>query len=119
MYPKGPWRRAGGFVFGVAVAGEAHLRRCVLAEWDRKSGGEATAIQMKKCQAFYPIAGTRKAWIPCVRKAEEGSAFCRRHGDAILGAMLGALVYAEAVDEVEHLCGEARPCEMAVARRRT
>jgi hypothetical protein len=51
-----------------------------------------------------------------VRKAEEGSAFCKKHGDAIFGAMLGALVYMEPVDEVEHLCGEGRPCEMARAR---
>jgi hypothetical protein len=53
-----------------------------------------------------------------VRKAEEGSAFCKKHGDAIFGAMLGALVYMEPVDEVEHLCGEGRPCEMAGARRK-
>ena len=58
------------------------------------------------------------AWIPCVRKAEEGSAFCRRHGDAFFGAMLGALVYAEPVWEMEHLCGEMRPCPMREAKRR-
>ena len=40
------------------------------------------------------------AWIPCVRKAETGSPFCRRHGDAVFGAMLGALVYGEPVNEV-------------------
>lgn len=73
---------------------------------------------MKKCRAYYPIAGTRMAWIPCVRKAEEGSAFCRRHGDAIFGAMLGALVHAEPVNEMEHLCGENSECPMARARRR-
>ena len=38
---------------------------------------------MKTCQTFYPIAGTRSARIPCVHKAEKGSHFCRRHGDAI------------------------------------
>jgi hypothetical protein len=53
-----------------------------------------------------------------VRRAEEGSAFCKKHGDAIFGEMLGALVYMEAVNEVEHLCGEGRPCEMARARRK-
>ena len=61
---------------------------------------------MKTCQTFYPIAGTRSARIPCVHKAEKGSHFCRRHGDAIFGAALGALVYAEPVDQavsfVEH-----------------
>ena len=30
-----------------------------------------------------------------MRKAEEGSAFCRKHGDALLGAMLGLLVHGE------------------------
>jgi len=54
---------------------------------------------MKKCKAFYPIAGSRTAWIPCVRKAERGSGFCRHHGDAIFGAMLGAIVYEKPVDE--------------------
>lgn len=73
---------------------------------------------MKKCRAFYPIAGTRKAWIPCARKAEAGSVFCRKHGEGIFGAMLGALVHSEAVNEVEHLCGEERPCAMARAQQR-
>jgi hypothetical protein len=65
---------------------------------------------MKKCKAFYPIAGTRTAWIPCVRNAEEGSRFCRRHTDAILGVMLGALVHEEPVNELAHLCSKKAPC---------
>ena len=44
-----------------------------------------------------------------MRKAEEGSRFCRRHGDAILGAMLGALVYSEPVNEVVSLREEKTP----------
>ena len=60
---------------------------------------------MKKCKAFYPIAGSRTAWIPCAQGAEAGSNFCRRHGDAIFGAMLGAIVYEKAVDEA------VTPCE--------
>jgi len=60
---------------------------------------------MKKCKAFYPVAGSRTAWIPCVRKVEEGTGFCRRHGDAIFGVMLGAIVYEEPVAEDE---GEGR-----------
>ena len=52
---------------------------------------------MGKCWAFYPIAGTRLAWIPCMRKAVEGERYCRRHGDAITGAVLGATVHAEEV----------------------
>ena len=45
-----------------------------------------------------------------MRKAEEGSAFCRRHGDAIFGAMLGALTYAEPVGEPETISGEDNGC---------
>jgi hypothetical protein len=63
---------------------------------------------MKKCKAFYPIAGSRTAWIPCARKAEEGTGFCRRHGDAIFGVMLGAIVYEAAVDEAVEV--EAEKC---------
>ncbi len=59
---------------------------------------------MKKCKAFYPIAGSRTAWIPCARKAEEGTGFCRRHGDAIFGVMLGAIVYGEPVEDEEEFC---------------
>lgn len=33
--------------------------------------------------------------MPCVRKVETGTRFCRRHEDAVVGAMLGALVQAE------------------------
>jgi len=59
---------------------------------------------MKKCKAFYAIAGSRTAWIPCARKAEAGTGFCRRHGDAIFGVMLGAIVYEEPVEEGEEDC---------------
>jgi hypothetical protein len=52
-----------------------------------------------------------------VRKAEARSSFCKKHGEAIFGALLGALTYGEPVDEIEHLCGEERPCAMARARR--
>jgi hypothetical protein len=64
---------------------------------------------MKKCKAFYPIAGSRTAWIPCVRRAEAGSRYCRQHGDAIFGAMLGAIVYEKAVDETVHVEAEKWP----------
>jgi hypothetical protein len=56
---------------------------------------------MSKCQAFFPIAGTREGWLPCARKAEQGSPFCRRHGDAILGAILGLLMSAEPLSQRE------------------
>jgi hypothetical protein len=64
---------------------------------------------MSKCKAFYPIAGSRTAWIPCLRKAEAESGFCRRHGDAIFGAMLGAIVYEAPVDEAVHVEAEKWP----------
>ena len=64
---------------------------------------------MKKCKAFYPIAGSRTAWIPCAQKAEAGSGYCRRHGDALFGAMLGAIVYEQAVDEVVQVEAEKWP----------
>ena len=62
------------------------------------------------------MAGTRRAWLPCARKAEAGSVFCKRHVDAIFGAMLGALMYGEPVNEVEHLCGEDQRCDLAEAQ---
>ena len=63
-----------------------------------------TASLMKTCQAFYPIAGTHSSWIPCVRKAEKGSHFCRRHGDAGFGPLLGALFYADPQCSAGHSC---------------
>ena len=64
---------------------------------------------MKKCKAFYPIAGSRTAWIPCAQKAEAGSVYCRRHGSAIFGAMLGAIVYEKAVNEAVEIEAEKWP----------
>lgn len=56
---------------------------------------------MDKCWAFYPIAGTRLAWIPCVRKAEAGSRLCKRHGDAVTGVLFGALAHRKDAKEIE------------------
>ena len=53
---------------------------------------------MTKCIAYTPIAGSRSAWLPCLRAAEVGEKFCRRHGDAIIGAVFGALMYGPVVD---------------------
>ena len=58
---------------------------------------------MKKCWAYQAIAGSRMAWVPCVRLAEEGSRFCSRHARAIEGAVLGALMHAEERDEAVSL----------------
>ncbi len=73
---------------------------------------------MRKCKAYYPIAGSRTAWIPCVRKAEAESGFCRRHGDAIFGALLGALVHSVPMEEIEHSREEKTPCSLRRTRRR-
>jgi hypothetical protein len=64
---------------------------------------------MKQCWAYQAIAGSRNAWVPCVRRAEEGSRFCARHARAIEGAVLGALMHAEAKDEAVTLCEEKPP----------
>ena len=50
---------------------------------------------MGKCWAFYPIAGSRSAWIPCKREAEEDGRYCRRHGDAAVGILLGIILHAD------------------------
>jgi hypothetical protein len=73
---------------------------------------------MKTCQAFYPIAGSRSAWLPCVHKAERGSHFCRRHGDAIFGALLGALVYAEPLDQAVSFVEDRAPWNFVRPSRR-
>lgn len=64
---------------------------------------------MKRCWAYRAIAGSRSAWVPCVRMAEEGSRFCSRHARAIEGAVLGALMHAEARDEAVTLYEELSP----------
>jgi hypothetical protein len=50
---------------------------------------------MKACRAFSLIAGSRTAWVPCVRKAEKGEKYCQRHGEAVAGVLLGELMYEE------------------------
>ena len=47
---------------------------------------------MKKCIAYFPLGIGRQAWVPCARQAEEQSLYCRKHGDAIAGAVLGLCV---------------------------
>jgi hypothetical protein len=49
------------------------------------------------------------AWVPCARTAEEGSRFCVMHARAIEGAMLGALMHAEARNEAVTLVEDLRP----------
>ncbi len=47
--------------------------------------------------------------MPCVRTAEEGSRFCARHARAVEGAMLGALMHAEARNETVILMEDLPP----------
>lgn len=47
--------------------------------------------------------------MPCARMAEEGSRFCTRHARAIEGAVLGALMHAEAKDEAVTLYEDLPP----------
>jgi hypothetical protein len=78
----------------------------------------ASPILMPKCKAFTPIAGSRSAWLPCRGKAQPGSAFCKKHSDAIFGAMLGAFQYSQPIDTIEHFCDDEHPCAFAIAQRR-
>jgi hypothetical protein len=47
---------------------------------------------MKKCIAYRGIPGRPNAWISCMRTAVRGRPFCRKHGEAIEGAVLGMCV---------------------------
>jgi len=58
------------------------------------------------------------AWVPCVRMAEEGSRFCARHARAIEGAVLGALMHAEAKEEAVTLYEDLRPWNRRRGRSR-
>jgi hypothetical protein len=73
---------------------------------------------MKRCWAYQAIAGCRSAWVPCVREAEEGSRFCARHGRAIEGAVLGALIHAEARDEAVTIYEDLAPWNRERGNRR-
>ncbi len=58
---------------------------------------------MKKCIAFRPLGVLQRAWIPCGRYAVKHSAFCKRHADAMHGAVLGLWV--------KHFFAPAEPSE--------
>jgi len=62
--------------------------------------------KQRRCWAYQPIAGSRTAWVPCMRKAEAGVRLCRKHQDAIAGVVLGALVHGEPVDEAVRIYEE-------------
>jgi len=56
--------------------------------------------------------------VPCVRMAEDGSRFCTRHARAIEGAVLGALMHAEARDEAVTLYEDSAPWSGRGRKRR-
>jgi hypothetical protein len=74
-----------------------------------------TSIQifMKKCIAYYPIAGSRGAWVRCVHKAEARSRFCRSHGDVVIGVVLGMWA-SGMLEKAQPSLGFARDKEAAV-----
>jgi len=76
-------------------------------------------IPMKKCRAYYLIAGSRTVWIPCVQKAEAESGFCRRHGGAIVGAWLGAVIHEPEMNNEAPLEKDKVRRNQRHARRRT
>ncbi|HXC48393.1 MAG TPA: hypothetical protein VNU20_08870 [Candidatus Sulfotelmatobacter sp.] len=73
---------------------------------------------MKRCWAYQAIAGSRMAWAPCVRMPEEASRFCARHARAIEGAVLGALMHAEARDEAVTLYEDLPPWNRRAGKKR-
>jgi len=73
---------------------------------------------MKRCWAYQAIAGSRMAWVPCARRAEKGSRFCSRHARAVEGAVLGALMHAEARDEAVTLYEDLAPWNRRRGMRR-
>jgi hypothetical protein len=50
---------------------------------------------MKKCIAYRALACHgrqgffRSRWVPCGLAAADGSDFCKKHGDAVIGGLLG------------------------------
>jgi hypothetical protein len=73
---------------------------------------------MKKCWAYQAIAGSRMAWVPCVRMAEDGSRFCARHARAIEGAVLGALMHADPVNAAVTLFENLPPWNRQTRKKR-
>jgi hypothetical protein len=67
---------------------------------------------MKKCIAFRGVPGVPNAWVRCARAAQSGSLFCRQHGEAINGAVLG-MQMAGMLDEYEPWQHRKKPAEAA------
>jgi len=62
---------------------------------------------MKQCIVYHPIAGSRRAWVRCARRAEARSRFCRRHGELVIGTVLG--MYANGMlDKLQSVASESQ-----------
>jgi hypothetical protein len=47
---------------------------------------------MKKCIAFRAMGFSPNKWVPCGLVAADGSYFCKKHGDTVMGGVLGLWV---------------------------
>jgi hypothetical protein len=50
------------------------------------------AVSMKKCTAYRALGISRNRWVPCGLGVADGSDFCKKHADAVIGGVLGLLV---------------------------
>jgi hypothetical protein len=44
---------------------------------------------MKKCLAYRALGFSRNRWVPCGLAAAHSLDFCKKHGDAVIGGVLG------------------------------
>ncbi len=47
------------------------------------------ATRQQRCIAYVRAGWDPQAWVPCSRRRQCGSLYCRRHEDAVNGAILG------------------------------
>jgi hypothetical protein len=47
---------------------------------------------MKKCIAYRALGFSRNRWVPCGLGVVDGSDFCNKHADTVIGGVLGLWV---------------------------
>jgi hypothetical protein len=47
---------------------------------------------MKKCIAYRALGFSQNRWVPCGLGVADGSDFCKKHADAVIGGVLGLWV---------------------------
>lgn len=47
---------------------------------------------MKKCIAYRALGFSQNRWVPCGLGVADGSDFCNKHADAVIGGVLGLCV---------------------------